>query len=129
MITRERAYQLRKLIEKACISLNDEDALEGVELFPNWETEHAYSVNDRVKYESTLYKCVQAHTSQADWTPNITPALWVRVTIEEYPQWVQPIGSQDAYMTGDKVTHNDKHWVSTVDNNVWEPSVYGWEEV
>lgn len=125
----EKARKLRKLIEKACISLTDEDALGGVELFPQWITDKAYEVNDRVKFENVLYKCVQAHTSQADWTPDVTPALWVKVSIEEYPEWVQPIGTQDAYMKGDKVSHLEKHWVSITDNNVWEPGVYGWDEV
>lgn len=129
MITREKAYKLRELIEKACISLNDEEALEGVELFPQWVTDKAYEVNDRVKFENVLYKCVQAHTSQEDWTPGQTPALWARVSIEEWPEWIQPTGAQDAYMTGDKVKHNEKKWVSTSDYNIWEPGVYGWEEV
>lgn len=129
MITIARAFELRKLIEKACISLNDEEALEGVELFPQWVTEKAYEISDRVKFENVLYKCVQAHTSQADWTPDLTPALWVKVSIEEYPEWVQPIGVQDSYMKGDKVSHLEKHWVSTMDYNVYEPSVYGWDEI
>ena len=125
----EKARMLRKLIEKACISLNDEDALEGVELFPQWITDKAYEVNDRVKFENVLYKCVQAHTSQEDWTPDKTPDLWARVSIEDWPDWIQPTGAQDAYMTGDKVKHNEKKWVSTSDYNIWEPGVYGWEEV
>ena len=93
------------------------------------DNRQSYEVNDRVKFENVLYKCVQAHTSQADWTPDVTPALWVKVSIEEYPEWVQPIGTQDAYMKGDKVSHLEKHWVSITDNNVWEPGVYGWDEV
>lgn len=129
MITRTKAFKLRKLIEKACLSLSDEDALEGVELFPAWVTEKEYAVGDRIKYHDILYKCVQAHTSQASWTPDLTPALWTRVSIEEYPEWIQPTGVQDAYMLGDKVTHLEKRWVSTADNNVWEPGVYGWDEV
>lgn len=75
-----------------------------------------------------LYKCVQAHTSQADWTPDAAPALWVRVSVEEYPEWIQPQGSADAYMLDDKVSHNEKKWTSDVDNNVWEPGIYGWSE-
>lgn len=128
-MTREHARKLRELIVRASISLTDEDALEGVELFPKWQTATAYAVGDRIRYEDKLYKCVQAHTSQADWTPDATPALWARVSIDEYPEWIQPTGAQDAYNTGDKVSHNDKHWISTVDANVWEPSVYGWNEV
>lgn len=128
MITAERARELRQLIMKAAESLSDEDALNGVELFPAWQTATAYAIGDRCAYEETLYKCVQAHTSQEDWTPDVTPALWTMVSIEEWPEWVQPTGAQDAYQTGDQVSHNEKHWLSIVDDNVWEPGVYGWEE-
>ena len=132
MISRAKAHELRKLIEKASVSLSDEDALSGVELYPLWLPDTAYTVGDRVRDGDTLYKCVQSHTSQADWTPNATPALWTRVSIEEWPEWVQPTGAQDAYNTGDKVSHNGKHWVSLVNANVWEPGATGtemlWEE-
>ena len=126
-MTRGKAKQLRQLIEQLAVTLDDETALTGVELFPMWPIGRAYAVDDRVQYGGILYKCVQAHTSQADWTPDITPALWVAVSIEEYPEWVQPTGAHDAYNIGDKVTHNGKTWVSDVDNNVWEPGVYGWK--
>lgn len=128
MITKEKARVLRRLIEQAAVTLNDEEALEGVELFPVWKTETAYGLNDRVQHEDVLYKCVQAHTSQSDWTPDVTPALWTRVSIEEWPDWIQPTGAQDAYAEGDKVSHSEKHWISDVDVNVWEPGVYGWTE-
>ena len=132
MITLEYARLLRRLIEKAAASLNDEDALSGVELYPAWLADTAYQTGDRVRDGETLYKCVQSHTSQADWTPDATPALWTRVSIEEWPEWVQPTGAQDAYNTGDKVSHNGKHWVSLVNANVWEPGATGtemlWEE-
>ena len=128
MITLAKAHELRKLIERASVSLSDEDALSGVELYPLWLPDTAYSVGDRVRDGDTLYKCVQSHTSQADWQPSVTPALWTRVSIEEWPEWVQPTGAHDAYNEGDKVSHNEKHWVSQVDANVWEPGVYGWLE-
>lgn len=50
------------------------------------------------------------------------------IPIDEYPEWKQPTGAQDAYMKGDKCSHNDKHWISDYDNNVWEPGVFGWAE-
>lgn len=129
MITKEHAYKLRELIEGLSTSLDDEAALTGVELFPEWDSDsYQYTLGDRIKYKNILYKCVQAHTSQISWEPDLTPALWVVVTIEEWPKWVQPIGAQDAYMVGDKVSHNELHWVSIADNNVWEPGVYGWEQ-
>ena len=128
-MTREHALKLRELILKASISLDDESALQGVELFPLWKDDADYQVGDRIRYEEVLYKCVQAHTSQPSWTPDLTPALWVRVSIDEFPEWVQPHGSEDAYRIGDKVSHLEKHWISTLDYNVYEPSVYGWDEV
>lgn len=128
MITKEKARVLRKLIEQTAITLSDEEALEGVELFPMWKAETAYALNDRVQYNDVLYKCVQAHSSQSDWTPDVTPALWTEVSIEEWPEWKQPTGAQDAYAMGDKVSHNDKHWISDAEANVWEPGVYGWTE-
>lgn len=124
-MTRGKAKLLRNLIEQLAITLADETALTGVELFPVWEL-ISYSVGDRVQYNSTLYKCVQAHTAQADWTPDATPALWTVVTVEEWPEWVQPTGAQDAYAKDSKVTHNGERWISNVDSNVWEPGVYGW---
>ena len=129
MISASRARQLRALIEQAAVSLNDEDALTGIELFPAWKSGHAYATDERIRYGEKLYKCVQAHTSQEDWTPDVTPALWVLVSLDEWPEWVQPTGAHDAYQTGDKVSHNGQHWQSTMDANIWEPGVYGWEVV
>ena len=79
-MTRAKAKQLRQLIEQLAVTLDDETALTGVELFPMWAIGMAYAVDDRVQHGGTLYKCVQAHTSQADWTPDKTPALWAVVS-------------------------------------------------
>ena len=128
-MTREHALKLRELILKASVSLDDESALQGIELFPLWKTDTAYEVGDRIRFNGVLYKCVQAHTSQDGWTPDVTPALWVEVSIDEFPEWKQPLGSEDAYRIGDKVSHLEKHWISAIDYNVYEPSVYGWDEV
>lgn len=131
MITRAKAIRLRRLIEKASVSLSDTDALSGIELFSHWDGDgHEYEVGDRVSYEGQLYKCLTAHTSQSTWTPDASPSLWVRVDDPsiEWPEWVQPSGSTDAYPLGAKVSHNNKHWISDVDGNVWEPGVYGWTE-
>lgn len=128
---RTHAYKLRELIEKAVAILTDTDALQGIELFPKWHDDSEYSVGDRVRYGETLYKCLQAHTAQASWTPDVSPSLWARVDdpSQEWPEWVQPTGATDAYMKGDKVLHNDKHWISDYDHNTWEPGVFGWSEV
>ena len=132
MITREQAYKLRALIEKASASLTDTDAITAPELFPKFDgNAHLYAVGDRVRYGELLYKCLQAHTSQSDWTPDVAVSLWVRVDdpAEEFPEWRQPVGASDAYSKGSKVSYNGGHFISTVDNNVWAPDVYGWDEV
>lgn len=128
-MTRGKAKQLRALIESLAITLDDTTALTGIELFPAWVTDTAYAVGNRVQYNGVLYKCVQAHTSQADWMPDATPALWVIVSVEEWPEWIQPTGAHDAYDKDAKVSHNGKHWKNTIDANVYEPGVYGWEEI
>lgn len=128
---REHARQLRKLIEQTAVNLTDSEALTGIELFPVWNASASYQTGDRVRYEDTLYKCLQTHTAQADWKPSEAVSLWVRVDDPsiEYPDWRQPVGAQDAYPKGAKVSHLEKHWISDVDGNVWEPSVYGWTEL
>lgn len=130
-MTRAKAKQLRQLIEQLAVTLADETALTGVELFTMWAIDRAYAVDDRVQHGGTLYKCVQAHTSQADWTPTNAPSLWTKVLIPtpgEIPDWEQP-SSTNPYAKGDKVKHNGKIWISDIDGNVWEPGVYGWTEV
>ena len=125
----ELARKLRGYIEKAAVSLSDADALEAVELYPAWEADTEYEVGKRVRDENVLYRCRQSHKSQADWKPSITPALWKVVTLEEWPEWVQPTGAHDAYDLGAKVSHNEKHWISNIPANTYEPGVYGWAEV
>lgn len=128
MITKSYARLLRQMIVKASASLSDADALEAIELYDLWKVDEDYFLDDRRRDGNVLYKCVQPHHSQAGWEPHLTPALWTVVSLDEWPEWVQPTGVQDAYRIGDKVSHNDKHWISTADNNVWEPGVYGWDE-
>lgn len=127
----DRARQLRTQVETMTDSLEDEDALKVVELFPKWAENEAYVIGDRVRYEGILYKCLIAHTSQSDWIPSDAISLWAKVLIpdpEIIPEWEQP-DSTNPYMKGDKVKHLERTWVSDIDNNVWEPSVYGWSEV
>ena len=133
MTPQEKARALRPLIEKASASLDDADALDGVELFPAWEIERLCKVGERLRYGGKLYRVVQAHTSQEGWEPPNVPALFTEVAKPgEIPVWVQPTGAQDAYNTGDKVHYPDAAgviYVSTIDGNVWAPNVYGWEVV
>ena len=131
MITKAHARKLRKAIEKTAVTLTDSEAFDVAELFPMWKVDTAYQTGNRVQYDSKLYKCLQAHSSQSDWTPDTAVSLWVEVADPsvEFPEWKQPQGAHDAYQTGDKVSHNEKHWISEADNNIWEPGVYGWREV
>lgn len=127
----DAALVLRGIMDKAGAMLTDEQALQVTALYPLWDATKTYAVGDRVRYAGNLYRCLTAHTAQAAWTPTDAPSLWAKVLTSETGEilpWVQP-DSTNPYAKGDKVTHNGKTWVSTVDNNVWEPGAYGWEEV
>lgn len=131
----ERARELRPIIEQAAKSLSDESAAVAVELFGKWREGVQYKVDDRVAYEDILYKVLQDHTSQADWTPDAAPSLFAKVLIpdpDQVPVWEQP-DSTNPYMKGDRVhfpTASDPIYVSLIDGNVWSPADYpqGWTE-
>lgn len=128
--TYEDAIKYRNLMNFAAESLEDNVALTVPYLFKNWTSGIQYEINSRVQYQGILYKVLQSHTSQSDWTPDIASSLYARVLIPDptiIPEWEQP-SSTNPYMLGDKVRHNGFIWVSIIDNNVWEPGVYGWEQ-
>ena len=133
MTPQEKARHLRPLIVKASASLSDEDAISAIELFKIWATDTAYAADERIRYGNKLYRCVQAHTSQVDWTPDATPALWTEVALPgEIEVWKQPSGAQDAYRVGARVhfpTKDDPVYENDVDYNVYAPNVTGWHEV
>lgn len=113
------------------LPLIPDDVVERMESwFPEWDGgSHAYEVGNIVSYGYVLYRCVQAHTSQQTWNPIDAVSLWAKVIKGDEPQpWEQP-GSTNPYMKGDKVTHVGHTWVSDIDNNVWEPGVYGWTKL
>lgn len=126
---RSEANKYRKHLDMVTELLTDEIALEVPDLFRPWVSGKLYVIDDRVRHKDILYKCLQKHTALDNWTPDITPSLWVRISIDEWPEWIQPLGSVDAYDLGAKVSHNNKHWISTIPANVYEPGVYGWNEV
>ena len=111
-------------------AIDEVTATEHTEVFAPWAENTKYVIGNLRTFGEKLYKCVQNHTSQADWTPDKTPALWVLAgdPAEEWPEWSQPVGAHDAYNKEDKCSHNGKHWVSDYDGNVWEPGVFGWHE-
>ena len=130
------AVQTRLAETKTALSrLDDETALEVTVLFPEWKPNTAYAVDERIRYADKLYRVVQAHTSQSDWTPDKTPALFAEVAKPgEIPVWRQPTGAQDAYGKGDRVRYPDENgavFESTVDGNVWSPEAYpdGWKKI
>lgn len=125
---------LQKTIEETVNfdSLTTQDIQDLVTIYPQWREGKSYVVNDKVVYDTLLYRVVQAHTSQADWTPDVTPALFTPYTPPgQIADWVQPTGAHDAYQTGDKVLFNGKTYESLIDANTWSPSVYpaGWKEI
>lgn len=131
-----RAASMSAVAAIAFVTLSETGAIDDVtagehpEMFAEWEPEVSYAPGNIRRYSEQLYRCIQAHTSQADWTPDTAVSLWTRIAdpAEEWPEWSQPVGAHDAYAAGDKVSHNGKHWTSSADGNVWEPGVYGWEE-
>lgn len=127
----EQAKEIRRQTIEAARALPDEQALNSILLFDEWSSfiGRSAAVKQRVRYNGELYECVQAHTPQTDWMPSATPSLWKRISIEEWPQWKQPLGGHDAYKIGDKVMYGGKKWTSTAKDNIWVPGVYGWNEV
>ena len=112
------------------LEVDDTTALRMVEFYPEWAAVQAYTAGYKVQHGGKLWRCLQAHTSQDGWEPDSAPSLWAKVLIPDetvVPEWEQP-DSTNPYSAGDKVTHNGKTWVSDIDNNVWEPGVYGWTE-
>lgn len=126
----EAAKVLRAAMDAAAAALTDDEALTAAALYPAWSAQDTYDAGERVRFDGTLYKCLQPHAAQPDWTPTAAPSLWAKVLVSDTGEplpWEQP-ESTNPYMQGDKVTHGGKTWVSAIDNNVWEPGVYGWEE-
>ena len=135
----QAAEQLRKALQMFATTLEDEKAMEVVAVFDSWAVGKNYAVGEFLTYgvngvgDPQLYKVAQAHTAQADWTPDKTPALYVAIGLDEkgYPIWSQPTGSHDAYNMGDIVDYNGKLYESVIDGNVYSPDAYpaGWKEV
>lgn len=127
---------MMKELSRATVLANvtDEEAYTMRYLYDEWDKNgKSYLKDDRFMYENKFYKVLQNHKSQADWTPDTASGLYVEIPDPsvEYPEWKQPTGAQNAYMTGDKVTFEGKKYISKIDNNTWSPTDYpdGWELV
>lgn len=132
MTYKERGQLIRAKLDSITADMTDEQALDNKVLFNQWNVGVDYVAGNRLLYEDDLYEVLQPHRSQSDWTPDIVPALYKRISIDEYPEWVQPTGAHDAYNKDAKCSHFGKHWMSNIDGNVWEPGIPGvttWREV
>ena len=135
----QMAEQFRKAVQMFAASLADDKAMEIASVYDDWQIGKSYAVNEFIKYgtnsvgDPQLYKVVQAHTSQADWTPDSVPSLYSPIGLDEkgYPIWSKPTGAHDAYNKGDIVDFNDTLYESLIDGNTWSPTEYpsGWSKV
>lgn len=134
----QRAAQFRKALQMYATTLDEEKALMIATIFDKWDPDsHVYEAGEYCVYgtntvgDPQLYVVLQSHISQDDWTPDKSPSLFkaVGITSDGYPEWTQPVGASDAYMTGDIVSYNGILYISLVDNNVWSPDIYpnGWK--
>ncbi len=132
-ITKAEAIRYHEIFKKMMEELGDEQAMQVPYLYEPWKPDTEYAVGQRVQYEGVLYKVLIGHTSQTDWTPDVSYSLFAKVLIpdpEVIPEWVQP-DSTNPYMKGDKVMFEGKVYESVIDNNIWSPTAYpaGWKEV
>lgn len=135
----EQAKAIREAMDVAGALLDDEKALECVRLYRPWEVGKDYVADGFLTYgvngvgDPQLYKVIQSHTSQADWTPDTAVSLFKSIGLDDsgYPVWAQPTGAHDAYNTGDIVNYNGTLYQSLIDGNVYSPDEYpaGWEVV
>lgn len=130
-MTEERAKQLRAIITEAMSKEEDSVVLDNKTLLPQWEAGIQYTIDKKILYNDIVYKVLQSHTSQSDWTPDVAVSLFARVLIPDedtIPDWEQP-DSTNPYMTGDKVRYNGHVYESIIDNNIWSPEAYpaGWK--
>ena len=125
----EEAIAIRASISGLADGASDEKLIDNKAAFPHWNGNGVeYIAGDIVQDDDKLYRVIQPHTSQSDWRPKDVPALFKEISLDEYPEWVQPTGAHDAYSKDAKCSHNGKHWISDVDDNIWEPGVFGWRE-
>jgi hypothetical protein len=111
--------------------IDEANLLEHQQLFAIWNQNWTGKQGDIVQDEGSIYRSIHNVGAGQNTKPSVTPSMWTRIgnPAEEFPEWFQPVGSHDAYQTGDKVSYDNKHFISTANGNVWQPGVYGWLEV
>ena len=123
---------LLKLLSDKLTAATDEEAIEFKSLYKPYRVGVRVEKGDRFYYplNDKLYQVVQGHTTQLHYRPDENITLYKEVLPPDtIGAWVRPIGDGYQYHVGEKVTHNGKTWICAVPNNVWEPGVYGWDEV
>lgn len=138
----QSAEQLRKALQYFVMSLTDEEAMVVACVYPKWEanitvkSNEIYSFGTNLVGDPQLYRCLQDHKTQGDWTPDIAVSLWSPIGIsgDGIPVWSQPVGAGDAYNKGDQVHYPDANsqvYESLINGNVWSPESYpaGWKIV
>lgn len=135
----QKAEQMRRALQIFAQSLTDDEAMEISTLYPKYEVGKTYKAGELFTDgensvgDPQLYRTNQEHTSQADWVPSKTPALYTPIGLNKkgYPVWSQPTGAHDAYNLGDIVDYNGTLVESLIDGNVYSPDDYpdGWKKV
>lgn len=132
----DRARQYNRTLQALAQGISDESVVARIpDVYPLWQPQRLYQFGEYAAHtcgdqsKNQVYKCLQGHLSQSGWTPDTESALWKRVGYgqSDLEMWVQPLGAFDAYNSGDRISHNGVAYISTLDGNVWEPGVYGWE--
>ena len=112
-------------IAEAYIHLNQQAHEDGQNWVQPTGVHDAYTKGITVKHNGKTWESIVFANV---WEPGVSG--WREVVSDGgVAAWVQPTGAHDAYQTNDRVTHNNKTWISTHANNVWEPGVFGWSEV
>ena len=125
----QAAEQLRRALQMFAATLSDEQAMEVATVYDEWQPDKQYAAGVYLAYgtnsvgDPQLYKVAQVHTSQADWPPDKTPALYTPIGLNAsgYPVWSQPTGAHDAYNVGDVVDHDGVLYESQIDGNTTVP--------
>lgn len=125
----QAAEQLRRALQMFAATLTDEQAMEVATVYDEWQPDKQYAQGMYLTYGTNgvgdvqLYKVAQAHTSQVDWTPDKTAALYVPIGLDDggHPVWSQPTGAHDAYNVGDVVDHGGVLYESQIDGNTTVP--------
>lgn len=121
--------EIVSMLKRSRSIVTDDFALQTIDVFPFWKSMIGVEITqediqkgyDRYQYNGELYAVIQPHTPQKGWEPDKVPALWKKVSLEEWPEFKQPTGAHDAYNIGDHVTYQGEHYISNINGNTTVP--------